>query len=150
MKEKSIIHCRWLAGLSTTLLFLATSCTGHVAGAPLWLLESRDGASDADGQLVESNRSQHFLCVLVDLQTTAGSHVESRDLGDVLVLALSLLLLKLEGDAADGSLLNALHEVCRVAGNLWGATVSVLVVHRTAEGRLDLLDAPCYGGACWE
>lgn len=44
--------------------------------------------------------------------------VQSGDLGDVLVLALTLLLLKLEGDTADGALLDALHQVGGVAGNL--------------------------------
>lgn len=44
--------------------------------------------------------------------------VESGDLGNVLILALTLLLLKLEGDTADGATLNALHQVGGVAGNL--------------------------------
>jgi hypothetical protein len=44
--------------------------------------------------------------------------VESRDLGNVLVLALTLLLLELEGDTADGTTLDALHQVSGVAGNL--------------------------------
>jgi len=46
--------------------------------------------------------------------------VESGDLGDVLILALTLLLLELEGDAADGATLNALHQVGGVASNLSG------------------------------
>jgi len=46
--------------------------------------------------------------------------VQSRDLGDVLVLALTLLLLELEGDTTDGSTLDALHQVGGVAGNLFG------------------------------
>ena len=45
--------------------------------------------------------------------------VESRDLGHVLILALTLLLLQLERDAADGSTLDTLHQVGGVAGNLW-------------------------------
>lgn len=44
--------------------------------------------------------------------------VESGDLGNVLILALTLLLLKLEGDTADGATLNALHQMGGVAGNL--------------------------------
>lgn len=44
--------------------------------------------------------------------------VEGGDLGDVLVLALTLLLLQLEGDAADGALLDTLHQVGGVAGDL--------------------------------
>lgn len=44
--------------------------------------------------------------------------VEGRDLGDVLVLSLTLLFLELEGDATDGTTLNTLHQVGGVAGNL--------------------------------
>jgi len=44
--------------------------------------------------------------------------VESGDLGNVLILALTLLLLKLEGDTADGTTLDTLHQVGGVAGNL--------------------------------
>lgn len=44
--------------------------------------------------------------------------VEGGDLRDVLILALTLLLLKLEGDTADGTLLDTLHQVGGVAGNL--------------------------------
>ena len=57
------------------------------------------------------------LGVGVDLQGV-GVDVEGGDLGDVVVLALALLLLELEGDAADGALLNTLHQVCCEAGNL--------------------------------
>lgn len=48
--------------------------------------------------------------------------VEGGDLGDVLILALALLLLQLEGDAADGAALDALHQMGGVAGNLRGAS----------------------------
>lgn len=44
--------------------------------------------------------------------------VESGDLGDVLILALTLLLLQLEGDTTDGTVLDTLHQVGGVAGNL--------------------------------
>lgn len=44
--------------------------------------------------------------------------VESRDLWNVLILALSLLLLELEGDTTDWSTLNALHQVGGVTSNL--------------------------------
>lgn len=50
--------------------------------------------------------------------------VEGRNLGDVLILALSLLFLKLEGDTTDGSSLNSLHQVGGVAGNLQSSYVS--------------------------
>lgn len=44
--------------------------------------------------------------------------VESGDLGNVLILALTLLLLELEGDTADGTALDTLHQVGGVAGDL--------------------------------
>lgn len=44
--------------------------------------------------------------------------VEGRDLGDVLILAFSLLFLELEGDTADGTTLNTLHQVGGVTSDL--------------------------------
>jgi hypothetical protein len=64
---------------------------------------------------------EKVLGLLVDVELAALAvlgEVESRDLGDVLILALTLLLLKLERDTADGTTLNALHQVSGVAGNL--------------------------------
>ena len=58
-----------------------------------------------------------YLGVGIDLQGVDGD-VESGDLGDVVVLALALLLLELERDTADGALLDTLHQVGREAGNL--------------------------------
>lgn len=46
------------------------------------------------------------------------SEVEGGDFGDVLILALTFLFLELEGDTADRSSLNSLHQVGGVAGNL--------------------------------
>lgn len=45
--------------------------------------------------------------------------VESRNFGHVLILAFSLLLLKLEGDTTDGTTLDTLHQVGGVASNLY-------------------------------
>lgn len=64
---------------------------------------------------------EQVLGLLVDLELASlGSlgEVESRHLRDVLILALTLLLLELEGDTADGTLLDTLHQVSGVAGNL--------------------------------
>jgi hypothetical protein len=59
------------------------------------------------------------LAIDVELATLGVlGEVQSRDLRNVLILALTLLLLKLEGDTADGSTLNSLHQVGSVAGNL--------------------------------
>jgi hypothetical protein len=64
---------------------------------------------------------QQVLGLLVDIEHAALrvlSEVQGRDLRDVLILPLTLLLLQLEGDAADGAALDALHQVRGVAGNL--------------------------------
>ena len=67
----------------------------------------------------------HVLGVGIDLEgaSVGVGVVESRDLGDVLVLALALLLLKLEGNTTDGSTLDALHQVGGVSGNLVAETL---------------------------
>jgi hypothetical protein len=61
---------------------------------------------------------EQVLGLGVDLELAGLGEVEGGDLGDVLILALTLLLLELEGDTADGPTLNALHQVGGVAGNL--------------------------------
>ena len=72
---------------------------------------------------------EEILGLLVNLKDTrlGSSEVESGDLWDVLVLALTLLLLKLEGDTADWATLNALHQVGGVTSNL-SQKISVLVL----------------------
>ena len=57
------------------------------------------------------------LGVGVDLKTS-DARVEGGDLGHVVVLALTLLLLELEGDATDGALLDTLHQVGRETSDL--------------------------------
>ena len=57
------------------------------------------------------------LGVYVDFEAGDGG-VESGDLGDVVVLALAFLLLQLERDAPDWTLLDALHQVCGEPGDL--------------------------------
>lgn len=54
----------------------------------------------------------------IELAGLGLGNIQSRDLRDVLVLALTLLLLELEGDTANGATLNALHEVGGVACDL--------------------------------
>lgn len=64
---------------------------------------------------------EQVLGLAVDVQLAVLrvlGEVQGGDLGDVLVLALTLLLLKLEGDATDGATLNTLHQVGGVASNL--------------------------------
>lgn len=54
----------------------------------------------------------------VELAGLGLGNIQSRDLRDVLILALTLLLLELEGDTADGATLNTLHQVGGVASDL--------------------------------
>lgn len=64
---------------------------------------------------------QQILGLDVDVELAALGvlgEVEGGDLGDVLILALTLLLLELEGDTADGSSLDTFDQVGGVAGNL--------------------------------
>lgn len=56
--------------------------------------------------------------VNVELTGLGLGDVESGDLRNVLILALTLLLLKLEGDTADGTTLDALHQVGSVTSDL--------------------------------
>lgn len=82
------------------------------------------------------------LAVDVELAAALGvlGEVQSGDLRNVLILALTLLLLKLEGDTADGTTLNSLHQVGGVAGNLqFSAQVSSLWGFRRALAVLTLL-----------
>ncbi|KAL7342640.1 hypothetical protein BJY59DRAFT_675328, partial [Rhodotorula toruloides] len=112
------------------------------------------GDDDVDGEGVKAERLEEVLGVGVDLEGLA-LRVESRDLGDVVVLALALLLLELERDAADGTLLDALHEVRREAGNLVaqalrrddGNLVADLLVRVEVKGqaRVVLLDDDARG-----
>jgi hypothetical protein len=73
---------------------------------------------DVDGDGVEAKVLEQVLGLGVNLELASLGEVEGGNLGDVLILALTLLFLELEGDTADGATLNALHQVGCVAGNL--------------------------------
>ena len=81
---------------------------------------------DARAELIVGGKTyaevlEEVLGLGVDIELTALGvlgEVESGDLGNVLILALTLLLLQLEGDTADGATLDTLHQVSGVAGNL--------------------------------
>jgi len=72
---------------------------------------------DVDGEVVKAELLEQVLGLGVDVDGDALG-VERRDFGDKVVLALALLLLELERDAADRTALDALHQVRREAGNL--------------------------------
>jgi hypothetical protein len=64
---------------------------------------------------------EQVLGLLVDVESTRLAvlgEVEGGDLGDVLILALTLLFLELERDTADGTTLDTLHQMGGVSGNL--------------------------------
>lgn len=73
--------------------------SGRLAGEKLWVETYAEALEKILGLLVDVQGAG--LAVL--------GEVEGRDLGDVLILALTLLFLELEGDTADGSSLNTLH-----------------------------------------
>lgn len=96
----------------------------HLAGTEaagtvgLLLLGDSD---DVDLEVVEAEGLEEILGVGVDIEL-AGlglGDIQSGDLRDVLVLALTLLLLELEGDTADGATLDTLHQVGGVTSDLW-------------------------------
>jgi hypothetical protein len=69
---------------------------------------------------------EQILGLLVDVERTrlaVLAEVESGDLGNVLILALTLLFLELEGDTADGTTLDTLHPggllVCEEIGGAY-------------------------------
>merc|ERR1712125_78530 len=66
-------------------------------------------------QIAETNGLQHLVSGVVDLKAVG---LNGRDIRDVVILALTLLLLQLEGDATDGTLLDTSHEMGNVTSNL--------------------------------
>jgi len=79
--------------------------TAGAAGLDGGLLDLDGGDT---GQLLEVQGLEQVLGLGIDLNSRG---IESRELGDVVVLALALLLLKLEGDTTDGSALDTLHQM---------------------------------------
>jgi hypothetical protein len=70
---------------------------------------------------VEAKGLEEVLGLGVDLELSSLGilgEVESRDLWDVLILALTLLLLKLEGDTANWATLDTLHQMGGVSSDL--------------------------------
>lgn len=107
-------HNRYHHVLSFITLFVHLVSLGESSGTSL----GRD-RNNLHGDL-EAQGLDHLGGLGVNLQLAVSGvrQVQSRNLGDVLVLSLSLLLLQLERDASDGTLLNSLHQVGGVTGNL--------------------------------
>lgn len=77
------------------------------------------GVSEFEGKKTYAKVLEQVLGLVVDIQLASLGEVKSRDLRNELILALTLLFLKLEGDTTDGSTLNTLHQMGGVAGNLF-------------------------------
>ena len=75
-----------------------------------------------DIDAIEAHGLEQVLGLLVDVELAALAvlrEVEGGYFGHVLILALALFFLQLEGDAADGTALDTLHQVGCEAGDLF-------------------------------
>lgn len=66
-------------------------------------------------QILIPKARQHLIRSLIHIHTLSN---QGRHFGNIVILPLTLLLLQLEGNTADGTLLNAAHQVGGEAGNL--------------------------------
>lgn len=118
MQRQTLLHTRSPTNLHTHLFPLLSRDTVSTSRS----LEVGCGSDNVDGEGLESKRLEKVLGLGVDIE--GGSlGVEGRDLGDEVVLSLSLLLLKLERDTADGTSLNPLHQVGGESSNLVSKTL---------------------------
>lgn len=98
------------------------------------LLALSRNMGDVDGELSETKVLEELSSVLIDIQSTVGvGKVKSRDLRNVLITSLTLLLLELEGDTTDGTLLDTLHQVGGVTSNLVAKTLGGDVSNLTGK-----------------
>jgi hypothetical protein len=89
---------------------------------------------DVDRELSETKVLEELSSVLIDIQSTVSvGKVKSRDLRNVLITSLTLLLLELEGDTTDGTLLDTLHQVSGVTSNLVAKTLGGDVSNLTGK-----------------
>ena len=153
-------------------LFRALDLAGTETTGALGLLLLADG-NNVDLEVVEAKGLEKVLGVGVNVELTrlGLGDIESGDLRNVLILALTLLLLKLEGDTADGTTLDALHQVGSVTSDLVAKTlggndgdlITDTLVGLEVEGQLGVVtldddlsraldclgtDATHFGG-CW-
>ena len=82
------------------------------------ILDRCKGTVECSGTYAHGLEEVLGVGVNVELTGLGLGDVESGDLRNVLILALTLLLLELEGDTADGTTLDALHQVGSVTSDL--------------------------------
>jgi hypothetical protein len=100
-----------------TLTGIASNCECQCQ----WLVLPYVVSKDPKGGWTYAKVLEQVLGLGVDIELArlgVLGEVESGDLRNVLILALTLLLLKLEGDTADRSTLNTLHKMGGVTSNL--------------------------------
>jgi len=103
-----------LAFVLAVVLVLAVVVLAVVV-LPEGLLLASGGLDGHTGEVAEVDGGEELLGVNIDLD---GLGVEGGHVGHPVVAALALLLLQLEGDTADGTLLDTPHQVSGEAGNL--------------------------------
>ena len=69
-------------------------------------------------QVLEANGGKHVGDVIVNIDTLLDDLVNIGNFRNKVHSLLSLLLLQLQGDTLDGTLLDSLHQVCDETGNL--------------------------------
>jgi hypothetical protein len=92
-----------------------------VGGDRVELSDVSGCVGEGSGEGTHAEALEQVLGLLVDVESAGLAvlgEVEGGDLGHVLILALALLFLELERDTADGTALDTLHQMCRVAGDL--------------------------------
>jgi len=102
-------------------LRLCPACTRDVAPArPLdgYVGDNRD---NVDGDVVEVERVEEFLSIWIDLETVL-LDVEVGYVGNVVVFALAFFFLQFIRDAANGTLLDAAHQVGGETGDFVSKT----------------------------
>ncbi|KAF5222111.1 hypothetical protein ECC02_004865 [Trypanosoma cruzi] len=97
---------------------LRHSLAGRRAAATLLGDRSHDGGERHVARHARLHALQHAEGLLVHVHAVLDGLVNMRHLRYVVHAALALLLLQLQRDATDGTAGQALHDVCRVPGNL--------------------------------
>jgi hypothetical protein len=111
-----------LVATATALATLEATLVERLGGGSLLKLEA--------GQVAHVHGLKHIHGILVNLNQV---NIDGRDVWDEVHAPLALLLLQLQGDAANGTPLDALHQVSREASNLvakpLGLNYSDLLAH---------------------
>lgn len=107
----------------TTLALAALAVTAVGVVAVVVVSVVITGGDDGDsGEFSETHRDEQVLGLSIDGDLLS-EVLQDRVVGDDVLAALALLLLKLEGDSTNGALRDTLHQVRRETGNLVAQTL---------------------------